>query len=127
MKHIFTGFGFIGAFALLLLAAGCTSMQTPSKENLLIAAGFKVVVPTTVAQQHKLQALPPGKVALVQKHGKIYYVFPNAANNRAYVGDQKQYQAYEQLRLENKLANENLAAAEWNRDAEWAAFGGPGE
>jgi hypothetical protein len=24
MKHIFTGFGFIGAFALLLLAAGCT-------------------------------------------------------------------------------------------------------
>jgi len=127
MKHIFIGFSVIGAIALLALAAGCTSMQTQSKENLLIAAGFKVVVPTTVAQRHKLQALPAGKVALVQRHGKIYYVFPDAANNQAYVGGQKEYQAYEQLRLKNKLANENIAAAEWNRDAAWAAFGGPGE
>jgi hypothetical protein len=35
MKHIFTGFSLIGAFALLALAVGCASMQTQSKENLL--------------------------------------------------------------------------------------------
>jgi hypothetical protein len=33
MKHIFTGFSLIGAFALLALAAGCASTQTQSKEN----------------------------------------------------------------------------------------------
>ena len=128
MKHIITGFSLIGAFALLALAVGCTGMQTQSKENLLIAAGFKTVAPKTAAQQQKLQALPPDKVALVQKDGKTYYVFPDAANNRALVGGPKQYQSYQQLRLANKLANENLESAEIYQDASmnWGAWGGWG-
>ena len=72
MKRIITGFSLIGAFALLALAVGCTGMQTQSKEDMLIAAGFKTVVPKTVAQQQKLQALPPDKVAMIQKGGKTY-------------------------------------------------------
>ena len=63
-------------------------------------------------QQQKLQAFPPGNVAMVQKGGQTYYVFPDAANNRALVGGPKQYQAYQQLRLQQKLADENLEAAE---------------
>jgi hypothetical protein len=131
MKHIFTGFNLIGAIALLALAVACTSTQTQTKENLLIAAGFKVIVPSTAAQRQKLQTLPPGKVTLVQKDGKTYYVFPDAANNQAYVGGPAQYQAYKQLRLANKLANENLEAAEMNQDAAmnwdtWRGWGGPG-
>jgi len=131
MKHRFTGFSLIGAFALLALAAGCAGTQTESKENLLIAAGFKTVAPETAAQQQKLQALPPGKVAMIQKGGKTYYVFPEAANNRALVGGPKQYQAYQQLRLANKLANENLESAEIYQDASmnwgaWGGWGGPG-
>jgi hypothetical protein len=131
MKHIFTGFRLVGAFAFLALAVGCASTQTQTKENLLIAAGFKAIVPRTAAQQQKLQALPAGKVTLVQKDGKTYYVFPDAANNQAYVGGPTQYQAYRQLRLANKLANENLEAAEMNQDASmnwgtWGGWGGPG-
>jgi hypothetical protein len=130
MKHILTGFSLIGAFAVLTLAAGCTSMQTQTqnKENLLIAAGFKVITPHTAAQQQKLQALPPDHVTLVQIERKTYYVFPDAANNQAYVGGPKQYQAYKQLRLANKLANENLEAAEMNQDAsmDWGLWGGWG-
>jgi hypothetical protein len=93
MKHIFTGFRLIGAFAVLALTVSCASMQTQNKENLLIAAGFKVIVPRTAAQQQKLQELPVAKVTLVQKSGKTYYVFTDAANNQAYVGGPKQYQA----------------------------------
>ena len=115
MKHIFTGFSLIRAFALLALAVGCASTQTQSKENLLIAAGFKTVVPKATAQQQKLQALPPDKVAMVQKGGKTYYVFPEATYNRALVGGPKQYKAYQQLRLQNKLANENLETAQITR------------
>jgi hypothetical protein len=131
MKYILTGFNFIGVFALLALAGGCSSTQTQSKENLLIAAGFKTVVPKTAAQQQKLQALPPDKMASVQKDGKTYYVFPDAANNRAFVGGPKQYQSYQQLRLQNKLANENLETAEAYQDASmnwgaWGGWGGPG-
>jgi hypothetical protein len=123
MKKIFS---LIGAFVLLALAAGCASMETQNKENLLIAAGFKVIVPSTAAHKQKLLALPAGKVTLVQRGGKTYYVFPDAANNQAYVGGPKQYQAYKQLRLENKLANENLEAAELEQDASWDAWGGWG-
>jgi hypothetical protein len=131
MKHIFTGFSLIGALALLSLAVGCASMQAQSKQNLLIAAGFKTVVPKTAAQQQKLQTLPPDKIAMVQKGGKTYYVFPDAANNRALVGGPKQYQSYQQLRLANKLANENLETAETYQDASmnwgaWGGWGGPG-
>jgi hypothetical protein len=134
MKYILTAFSPVGAFALLVLVLGCSSMQTQNKENLLIAAGFKVITPHTAAQQRKLQALPPDHVTLVQKGGKTYYVFPDAANNQAYVGGPKQYQAYKQLRLQNKLANENLEAAEMNQDASmnwdtwggWGAWGGMG-
>ena len=133
MKHNFTRFSLIGAFALLAMAVGCTSLQTQtqSKENLLIAAGFKVISPHTAAQQQKLQALPPDHVTLVQIVGKTYYVFPDAANNQAYVGGPKQYQAYKQLRLANKLANENLESAEIYQDASmnwgaWGGWGGPG-
>ena len=131
MKHMFTGLNLIGSIALLALAVGCTGMQTESKENLLISAGFKAIVPSTAAQQQKLKALPPDHVTLVQKDGKTYYVFPDAANNQAYIGGPKQYQAYKQLRLANKLANENLEAAEMNQDASmnwdtWGGWGGPG-
>ena len=126
MKHIFPGFSLIGAFAVLTLAAGCTSMQTQNKENLLIAAGFKEITPHTTAQQQKLQALPPDHITLVQIERRTYYVFPDAANNQAYVGGPKQYQAYKQLRLANKLANENLETAEIYQDASmnWGAWGG---
>ena len=136
MKQIFTGYSLISAVALVAMAVGCTSTQTQtqSKENLLVAAGFKVIVPRTVAQQQKLQTLPANKVTLVQKDGKTYYVFPDAANNQAYVGDSAQYQAYKQFRLANKLANENLEAAEMNQEASmdlgawggWGARGGMG-
>ena len=131
MKHILTGFNLIGTIALLALAVGCAGMQAQSKENLLIAAGFKTIVPKTAAQQQRLQALPPDKIAMVQKGGKTYYVFPDAANNRALVGGPKQYQSYQQLRLANNLANENLETAEMYQDASmnwgaWGGWGGPG-
>ncbi len=52
MKQIFTGFSLIGAVVLVAMAVGCTSTQTQtqSKENLLVAAGFKVIVPRTAKQ-----------------------------------------------------------------------------
>jgi DNA-binding NarL/FixJ family response regulator len=127
MKQIITSFRILSAIvALLAVAAGCASTQ--SKENMLVAAGFKVIVPKTAAQQQKLKALPPDKVTMVQKSGKTHYVFPDAANNRAYVGGPKQYQSYRQLRLEKKMADEKVEAAEMNLEAtmDWDAWGGWG-
>jgi hypothetical protein len=128
MKQI-VPFKMIGVIALLALTVGCaTTTSTQNTESMLVASGFKVVTPKTPEQQQKLQKLPPGKVAQINKAGKTYYIFPDAADNQAYVGGPKQYQAYQQLRLENKLAEERLETAEMYQDPMmgWGGWGGWG-
>jgi hypothetical protein len=130
MKQIRVAFKMISGIALLALIVGCATTQTStqSKESMLVASGFKTITPKTAAQQQKLQKLPPGKVAMINKKGKTYYIFPDAAHNQAYVGGPAEYQAYQQLRVANKLAQENLESAELYQDASmnWGAWGGWG-
>ena len=118
------------AAACTALLFGCASTQTgtQNKESMLAASGFKLITPKTAQQQQKLQNLPPGKVTMIQKKGKTYYIFPDPANNRAYVGGPKEYQAYQQLRVAKQLARENLESAEMYQDAEmqWSLWGGWG-
>jgi hypothetical protein len=120
----------ISVTALLALMVGCATTQTSTqnKESMLVASGFKTITPKTAAQQQKLQKLPSGKVTMINKKGKTYYIFPDVAHNQAYVGGPKEYQAYQQLRAENKLAKENLETAEMYQDAEmdWGGWGGWG-
>src|SRR5881397_1158889 len=94
------------AAACTAVLVGCATTQTSTqnRESMLVASGFKIITPKTPAQQQTLQGLPPGKVTMIQKGGKTYYVFPDPANNRAYIGRPKEYQAYQQLRATNKLA-----------------------
>jgi hypothetical protein len=130
MKRIFTGFNLIGALTLLALV-GCTmtERETQNREKDLIAAGFKVIVPHTAAQQQRLKALPADRVTLVHKDGKTYYVFADAANNRAYVGGRTQYHAYQQIRTAIQFRNESLEAAGFGEETDWGSWngwGGPG-
>ena len=129
MEQIRAPFKMISAMALLALTVGCaTTSSTQNKESMLVASGFKTVTPKTAAQQQKLQQLPPGKVAMINRKGRTYYIFPDAAHNQAYVGGPQEYQAYQQLRAANKLAQENLESAEMYNDASmnWGAWGGWG-
>ncbi len=114
------------ACAAFLVSCSTTQTSTQNKESMLVASGFKTIIPKTAAQQQKLQNLPPGKVTMIQKKGKTYYIFPDPANNRAYVGGPTQYQAYQQLRAENKLTREDLETAEMYQDSEmqWSLWGG---
>jgi hypothetical protein len=129
MKQIRTSFKMISVVSLLALTVGCaTTASTQNKESMLVASGFKTITPKTAAQQQKLQQLPPGHMAMINRNGRTYYVFPDAAHNQAYVGGPKEYQAYQQLRAANNLANEQLETAEMYQDAamQWGAWGGWG-
>ncbi len=114
--------------ACTVLSAGCASTQTSTqnRESMLVASGFKVITPKTAAQKQKLQNLPPGKVTMIQKKGKSYYIFPDPAHNQAYVGGPTEYGAYQAARADNKLAKESLEQAEMYQDAsmEWSVWGG---
>ena len=116
------------ACTVLLIACATTQTSTQNRENMLVGAGFKVITPKTAAQQQKLGNLPPGKVTMIQKAGKTYYIFPDPAHKQAYVGGPKQYRHYQELRASNKLATENLESAEMYQDSamEWSLWGGWG-
>jgi hypothetical protein len=125
MKPIRISFKYLTALALLALAVSCaTDLQ--NKENLAVAAGFKVITPGKPDQQALLAKLPADKVTRVNYRGKTYYVLPDVKNNQAYVGGPKQYRAYQQLRLAKQLSNENLEAAQMNEMSNWGAWGGWG-
>ena len=120
MKHIFTGLNLIGAIALLSMALGCANTQ--HTENLLSAAGFRTVIANAPQRQEQLKALPPDKVTLVQRNGKNYYVYADQANNQVFVGTPSQYQKYQQLRLANNLAQDQLETAQMN-SLNWGMWG----
>jgi hypothetical protein len=94
----------------LLLLAGCAT--TKHRETFLTAAGFKRVVATTPRQQQRLQSLPPGKITLVHRNGKTYYVFPDAAHNRLYLGTSNEYQNYRQIVADSRIAESDRMSAE---------------
>jgi len=127
MKKI-VPFKMISVIALLALTVSCATTQssTQNRESMLVASGFKVITPKTAKQQQKLQNLPPGKVTMIQKRGKTYYIFPDPTHNLAYVGGPKEYQAYQQLRATNKLVKENLETADMYQDEamEWSLWSG---
>src|SRR5258708_7435421 len=112
--------------ALLAVAIGCST--TKEKENMLSAAGFRMVPADTPEKQAHLKSLPADKISTAQRDGKLYYTFPDPKSNVLYVGQEPQYQKYRQLRLQKQMADEQLNAAELNNDAAWGAWGvwGPG-
>ena len=95
---------------------------------MLVASGFKMVTPKTAAQQHKLQQLETGQVAMIQKEGKTYYVVADPSRNVVYVGGPTEYQAYEHLRAQRHLAQETPETAEMYEDEamDWGRWGGWG-
>jgi hypothetical protein len=118
----------LAASLLAALAIGCST--THDKENMLSAAGFKMVPANTPARQAHLNSLPNDRITPVQRNGVTYYTFADRKNNVLYVGQEPQYQEYQRLRLKQQMAQEQLAAAQMNQEDEWGVWGawgaGPG-
>jgi hypothetical protein len=125
MKNVAALLSMIAGASLLAVLVGCaTTMRT---EELLSAADFKIVPATTPELQARLKSIPADKVSRVQRDGKVYFVYPDVAQNVLYVGQNAQYQRYQQLREQNQLGQEQLNAAEVNADwGAWGTWGGEG-
>ena len=91
MKHLFNGLNLVGAFALLVLAAGCAGNQTQNKENLLIAAGFKVIVPKTAIQQQNWQKAGNELQEVLDAHpdnARAHYLYAQVLDQLETMSDQ---------------------------------------
>ena len=97
--------------ATVVIAAGAGAAP-PIDEKQLLDAGFKVLVATNKVQEDWVRGLAPGKIRAMQRTGKKYFIYPDAAKNQIFVGGPKEYQAYVQLHPEHRVANAEQAAKE---------------
>jgi len=114
------------AVALTLAVAGCASPNappaaSPQVEALLVEAGFKTVVASTDKALQQLPTLPAGQVTAVTQTGKNWFVYPDLPKNRVYVGTQKEYTAYLNLRQKNNLPDVDPEASYYKQDAAMTA------
>ena len=107
-----------------LILSSCHS--SPDKEQLLSTAGFKCVAPKTSDQISHLKSLPQGKMTEVVKNGHSLFFLADGKRNLLFIGNQQEYQSYQQLRLNKRLSRDKDATAALNSDAsnEWSNWGG---
>lgn len=116
-----------GLLAIIFLLGGCATVNAVNKEALLAQAGFLLLPPDNPKQAKLFLALQPNKVTTLTHGGKTVYVFPTAGGSKAYVGKQKQYDAYVQLRTAQRDANYNSVQETMQMERYDGSGGMPGE
>jgi hypothetical protein len=102
----------IVAAAAALFVAGCAEMESANKTSLLSAAGFRARTPKTPKQQQMFAALPPYKIERATVPGKgVFYVYKDEKAGLAYVGREQEYQRYQQLAIQQQIAQDYYMAA----------------
>ena len=84
-------------FAISAVCAAVAACESNAKfrENMLSAAGFKPVPPTTTAQQASLKSLPPHKLVQTTRKGKVVWVYSDPTIcGCLYVGGPAAHAAY---------------------------------
>jgi hypothetical protein len=107
-----------------LFLSGCAGMGSANTTSLLTAAGFRARTPQTPKQQQIYAALPPYQVERATVPGKgVFYVYKDEKAGLAYVGREQEYQQYQQLAIQQQIAQNQIAAAEMERAAAWQWYG----
>lgn len=119
--------------AMLLLVPGlfaaCAAMEAnkaAETEQLLAAAGFQIKLASTPAQIAHVQSLTQHKLVPHEKDGAVYYVYGDATTCKClYWGNEQAYQRYQQLAVQQEIADEQRMAAQMNENAamNWGMWG----
>ena len=118
---------FIATLTGMFLLAGCASMGSGNTTSLLTAAGFRARTPQTPKQQQIYAALPPYQVQRATVPGKgVFYVYKDQNAGLAYVGREAEYQCYQQLAIQQQIAQNQIMAAEMEQQAALDWYGGFG-
>jgi hypothetical protein len=106
-----------------LSMSGCASMNASSQEPLLSASGFRVKTPENQKQREIYAALPPYKVQRGNYKGKTFYAYKDEKQGVAYVGGETEYQKYQKLSIERRIARDNYEAAQMRDDLSYRWYG----
>ncbi len=118
---------------LTFLLGGCAAIEKANRENterLLSAAGFHPNPANTDSRRESLASLTPYEVQRKLRGDEFYYVYADPEQNLVYIGNQAAYGKYQELLIQQEIANENMNAAQLNMSAaqqwnDWAFWGSP--
>jgi hypothetical protein len=120
------------AAAALLGVAACAN-AVANKEDMLVAAGFRIQPATTPEQLASLKQLPAHKFVWKSQGDKLLTLYADPTIcGCLYVGDQKAFQSYQQEVFAKRIADENATSAMENDNAAlmnnwaWGPWGGVG-
>jgi hypothetical protein len=123
MKTIITKVLCLALAASAIGLGGCATNSVKDQESLLSAAGFRERTPSTAKQRALYVNLPPHQLQRASVNGKIFYVYKDEAKGTAYIGGVLQYQEYQKLATEKRIAQDYYMAAEMNRDTAMGWYG----
>jgi hypothetical protein len=107
-----------------LFVAGCAEVGSGNTTSLLSAAGFRVRTPQTPKQQQIYAALPPYQVQRAMVPGKgTFYVYKDEKAGVAYIGREQEYQRYQQLAIQQQIAQDYYTAVAMDRAAAYGWYG----
>ena len=113
----------LAAAVTALFIAGCAGVGSGNTTALLSAAGFHARTPQTAKQQQLYAALPPYKVERATVKGHVFYVYKDEKAGVAYVGREQEYQQYQQLAIQQQIAQNYYMAAQMDNAAAWGWYG----
>jgi hypothetical protein len=103
----------------IVFCAGCATMETDSTNSLLSTAGFRVRTPQTADQKELYAALPNNKIEDAKVKGKVFYVFKDEKAGVAYVGGKPEYRRYQQLCMQQHVAQAPEEQMNYNLAFRW--------
>lgn len=108
--------------------AGCASARHNDTVSKLSAAGFRSKTLMSAQQQANYAALPSYELQRMDLNGRVVYAYKDESAGIVYIGDESNYQRYQQLAFQQRIANQQLAAAQMNQSAamNWGFWGPSG-
>jgi hypothetical protein len=101
-------------FVTIAIAAGLSGRagtQVQNKESLLIAAGFHTRTPSTQEQWAMHNQMTPYKLERNTPKGKALYAYADKRKGIVYIGGDKAYERYKQLRMQQSIVQNELEAS----------------
>jgi len=118
---------------LLLLVAlpalcliGCASVGSSNTKDLLTASGFRERAPQTAKQKELYANAPSYKVHRVTVEDKTFYAYKHEKSGLAYLGDEKNYERFKYLSIQQDMAESDYQAAQMERDMARSWYGAYG-
>ena len=111
---------------LLTACAAIKAQNAEDKEQLLAAAGFTMKLADTPVKLNHLKTLQQQKIIMREKDGKIYYLYADATTCKClYIGQEASYQKFQQLQVQQNIAQDQQMTAEMNEDSvmDWGMWG----